>query len=307
MSHIVCIGGSLVDELYSCSKDIILATSNPATLSRQPGGVARNIAHHLAMLGINTHLVTVLGRDPNGKWLTKHCSEAGVNTDSILYVDESTGSYTSILDPDGTLYVAACADITEKYLDVSWLNQKKDILSGARLIIADTNINTASLEWIIQFSRTSKIPLIIETVSVIKVRKLSGLDLSGVFMLTPNEDEMTAIIEKSGENRMDSSELLNRGVDNIWIRQGEKGSLFLNRDKIIQLHSNPVKVTDSTGAGDASLAGWVAGWYWGWEWLTCLKSGHVMAEEILHLRGAVIPNLNKESLIRSIKMKYPDE
>jgi pseudouridine kinase len=295
-----------MDELYTCEQDIIPATSNPATLNQQPGGVARNIAHHLAMLGINVHLITVLGRDSNGSWLERQCSEAGVNMDSVLRVDESSGSYTSILNPDGTLYVAACSDITEKYLDSAFLQKKEKILSAAKLIITDTNISSASLGWIIQYTREKRIPLVIETVSVVKVRKLIGLDISGVFMITPNEDEMAAICEMPGVKN-DASEVLSRGVENIWIRRGEKGSTFISRDNTIQLHSNPVKSVDSTGAGDAALAGWVAGWYWGWEKPACLRSGHAMAEEVLQLRGAVIPSLNKESLINSIKKKYPDE
>ncbi|MBK8586379.1 MAG: hypothetical protein IPN88_13510 [Bacteroidetes bacterium] len=68
---VVCVGASLVDLTFRCDATPVLNTSNPATMHRSPGGVVRNIAHGLSLLNIPVELITVLGDDPDGHWLSK--------------------------------------------------------------------------------------------------------------------------------------------------------------------------------------------------------------------------------------------
>ncbi len=49
----ICIGGALVDELFHATGEIILATTSNGVCTRTPGGVARNIAHQLALLQLS--------------------------------------------------------------------------------------------------------------------------------------------------------------------------------------------------------------------------------------------------------------
>jgi len=58
--QIICIGAALVDELYSATAPMLLATTNDATVHRSAGGVSRNIAHQLALLGLPVQLISVL-------------------------------------------------------------------------------------------------------------------------------------------------------------------------------------------------------------------------------------------------------
>jgi len=62
---VVCVGASLVDLTFRCEQDPVAYTSNPARMHRSPGGVVRNIAHHLALLDIPVELVTIFGNDPD--------------------------------------------------------------------------------------------------------------------------------------------------------------------------------------------------------------------------------------------------
>jgi len=59
---VVCLGASLVDLTFRCDLEPVLHTSNPSQMHRSPGGVVRNIAHHLALLGTPVELLTVLVR-----------------------------------------------------------------------------------------------------------------------------------------------------------------------------------------------------------------------------------------------------
>ena len=307
-SPVICIGATLVDELFFCNEKTVAATSNPAVLKRYAGGVVRNIAHHLALLEIPVQLITVLGNDPDGEWLKNDCEKNGIDMDAVLWVNDNTGKYASILDADGSLYAAACTDPCGKYLNQEFLQQKKAILGTAAMIIADTNISEDTLAWLADYCREKNIPLLVEPVSVAMAGKLAAIDISGIFMLTPNEDELPSLCNIAHQNVLDClEELFKRGVKNIWLRKGEKGSQFFNKESCFALHAPQITVTDSTGAGDAALAGWVAAYSWGSDPLKCLKAGHALAVEVLQVHGAVIASITKEKLFHSIKKYNPDE
>ena len=70
---VICIGAALVDELYHASNPILLATTNEGTVHRSAGGVSRNIAHQLALLGVPVQLISVFGSDGEGDWLKTIC------------------------------------------------------------------------------------------------------------------------------------------------------------------------------------------------------------------------------------------
>ena len=206
------------------------------------------------------------------------------------------------------MYVAICTDECSKHLSPTYLQHISGELAQAAMIITDTNLDTDTLIWIVHFARKKNIPLVIEPVSVIKARKLAGIDLSGVFMITPNEDELPAVCNGRHDDITGClQELLQRGVQQVWLRQGEKGSLMHRKDGSKQVPVPHMDVADSTGAGDAALAGWIAAYYNGSGSSECQQAGHVMAMETLQVHGSVITGFTMDKLLQSIKKYYPDE
>ena len=175
MEHlVVCIGAMLVDELFYCTEPVVAATSNPASVKRTAGGVMRNIAHHLALLNIPVKLITVVGNDPDGEWLSKNCTDAGIDMNAVITADCVTGKYAAILDPSGNLYAAACVNPSESFITVSLLQQRVPLLSSASIVVADTNLDTTVLEWLISYCKQKRIKLFIEPVSVAKAKNRSS-------------------------------------------------------------------------------------------------------------------------------------
>ena len=66
---VLCIGASLVDELYFCENNIVSNSSNPAQKSISIGGVSSNIAQHLALLEVNPAIITAFGNDADGLYI----------------------------------------------------------------------------------------------------------------------------------------------------------------------------------------------------------------------------------------------
>lgn len=306
-SPVICIGATMVDELFFCQQTAIAATSNPAILQKATGGVVSNIAQHLGLLQIPVQLITVLGNDSDGEWLEGVCKKRGVGTEWFLKVDEPTGKYVSIIQPDGFLYTAACADISGKYLTPQFLLSQDTLLQKASFIIGDTNITIETLNWLSEFCLQHTIKLIVEPVSVEKAKKLSLVNLSGIFMLTPNEDELPSLCLAEHTNTEKCiEELLQRGVAYVWLRKGKKGSEMYSKNGIIQLETADIQMLDSTGAGDAALAGWVAANQMGLSQMKCLQAGHTMAYEVLQVKGAIIESLSKKMFTQLIQKYYPN-
>jgi pseudouridine kinase len=306
-SPIICIGAALVDELFHAAAPMLPSTTNDATVHRSAGGVSRNIAHQLALLDLPVQLICVLGNDGEGDWLRQVCEAAGIGLDGALSINNRTGKYTAILNQDGSLYTALITNSSVHLITPEHLQQQAELLSTAALIVADANINTATAQWLAAFGKQHSIPFIIEPVSVPPAAKYANMDLSGVNMITPNEDELPAMCSnKSSYTQQQVEELLGRGVEKIWLHNGAKGSVLYSKDKIITLQAPQVEVLDCTGAGDGSLSGWILAKYLGKEDEDCLKIAHTLSAEILQVNGAIATHLNQEKLLQRVPVYYPD-
>ena len=303
---VLCIGATLVDELYFCENNIISASSNPAQKATSIGGVISNIAQHLALLEVYPAIITAIGNDADGLFIQDSFLKSGIACDQSIVADDSTGKYVSILQPDGNLYVAVCQDSCCKYISVAYLETQTDYIKSFDILIIDTNLESKTIQWLIHFAKNHHKQLIIEPVSVSKAAKLATLDLTGVFMITPNEDELTAICTNDKQKEQLLAALFDRGVQTIWLRKGAKGSVLYTAKHSIDLSVPTIQILDSTGAGDAALAGWVFGYVNGEDETTCLQLGHTLALDILKSKGTVDTSLTPATLYQHKKTYYND-
>lgn len=303
---VICIGATLIDELYFCKETIIVASSNPAQKTSSIGGVISNIVQHLALLDVNPSIITAIGNDADGSHIQQNFKKIGIEFSESI-VEGVTGKYVSILNSDGNLYVSVCEDNCSNLISVDFLESKADYIKTFDIIIIDTNLDKQTIQWIITFANTHHKLLIIEPVSVSKASKLNSLDLNGVFMITPNFEELEVISNTGSQDEKEFiNNLIERGIKNIWLRKGAKGSVMYNSQKVIVLSVPSISIIDSTGAGDAALAGWVFGFVNDDDELSCLQLGHTLALEILKIKGTVDLSLNSESIYK-IKKTYYNE
>ena len=303
---VICIGAALVDELFHATSEMLLATTNDATVTKTAGGVSRNIAHQLALLGVPVQLISVVGNDSDGEWIKSICRQAGVKMDALITKEGLSGKYTGILNVDGSLFSAFLTNSAIHLITPEHLAQHTDLLKTASYILADANISVDTAEWLLNFSQETGIPFILEPVSVPPARKFRHVNLGGLFMVTPNEDELPVLCsEQATMTQMQIEELLENGVHNIWLHNGKMGSALYKKDKAITLHAPNIEVRDCTGAGDGSLTGFILGKDLGLEDMDCLKLAHTLSAEILQVDGAIATHLNQEKLLGLIQTYYP--
>jgi pseudouridine kinase len=305
---VICIGAALVDELFHVSNELLLATTSDASVSKTAGGVSRNIAHQLSLLGVPVQLISVFGNDSDGDWLRQVSQAAGVRLDASIIREGLSGKYTGILNVDGSLYTAFLTNAANHLITPEHLLRHRELLLTASYLLADANINIDTVEWLLAFSRETGIPFVLEPVSVPPARKFKHANLNGMHLITPNEDELPVLCsEDAFLVQLQVDELLNRGVQHIWLHNGKHGSALYNREGNITLHAPKIEVLDCTGAGDGSLSGFILGKFLGMKDLDCLKLAHSLSAEILQVNGAIATHLTQQKLLEQVNKYYPAE
>jgi len=304
---VICIGAAFVDELFHAKEEMMLATTNDAVVTKTAGGVSRNIAHQLALLGTSVQLISVFGNDSDGDWLKQICINAGVKLNASITKDGLSGKYTGVLNADGSLFCAFLTNAANHLITPQHLEQNKDLLATASYFLADANVSNETAEWLLSFSIESGIPFILEPVSVPPARKFKEANLNGLHLITPNEDELPVLCsEKAFFTQQQIEELLNRGVQNIWLHNGKHGSALYDKERSITLDAPEIEVVDCTGAGDGSLTGFILGKILDMDDLDCLKVAHTLSAEILQVNGAIATHLDQQKLLQLVLKYYPE-
>jgi pseudouridine kinase len=303
---IFCIGAAFVDELFHTREEILKATTNEATISKTPGGVARNIAHQLSILELEVKLITVFGNDGDGEWLKSQCRKAGINIDHSLTIEGPSGRYSGIMNPDGSLFTAFLTHSPVEHITPEYLEKHREVLKTAGYILSCANVLPASLSWLLNFSKEYDIPFIIEPVSVPPAKRIADMEVNGLWLITPNEDELPVMVNGKGmSTREQVDALLDRGVQHVWLHQGALGSTIYKRGTEIKLHACPIEVVDCTGAGDSSVAGFLLGKQLDMKDDECLRVAHTLSAEILQVEGANIPGFSRQKLLDRVNHYYP--
>jgi pseudouridine kinase len=254
-----------------------------------------NVARQLGLLGIPVELISAVGFDAEAALLLETLDQCSVQYPRMLRTGTGSGKFTAFLEPEGNLFAATCSDQANLEITPAFLHQLNLDPEAFSMVVTDNNLPTASIQWLIDFSLKNKLPIIIEPVSIPKIQKWDRLNMQGVFMITPNQAEWSSFMEPIQNHQEQLDELKRRGIKRAWVRRGDQASLWFEGNEILEQHVHPVAVFDSTGAGDASLAGWIAGWYWGWDDANCRQAAQVMASAVLSVEGSVHPSLSEQN------------
>ena len=80
----------------------VMQDSNPGVVRMSLGGVGRNIAHNMALLGMDVRMLTVFGDDINAQKIAASCGELGIDISQSPVIPEGrTSTYLFITDEKG--------------------------------------------------------------------------------------------------------------------------------------------------------------------------------------------------------------
>ena len=232
-------------------------SSHPGAIQCAAGGVARNIAHNLALLGREVHLISAVGSDFYGETLLEQTRLAGVNVQSTIRLHgQSTATYLSIANPQDDTVLAINDTHILQELTPQLLNQSRELLAHAGVVLADCNLTAESLEWV--FTLAGDVPVFVDTVSEFKADRIKPW-LSRIHTLKPTLKELQ-ILAECDDRQAALTALHEKGVQRIVV--------CLEDDSVLcsELGAEPFLLTppehpvvDRFGADDAFMAGLVYG------------------------------------------------
>ncbi len=256
MNGVLVIGGANADIKTKTLAKHVAGTSNPAEIHIKPGGVARNIAHNLARLGIETDLITVLGNDANGAMITKATEKADVSMAHSIFVSAPTGTYVAVLDENGELVTAASDMKCLSLISKAFIEKNKNLVKEKKYILADCNLDVEALS---EIASQAAGKLVIEPVSVSKCQKLKLLlQNHKIFLATPNLDQLEALAA-TRDIAAGIAKMHEYGLQNLVVHAGAQGAYASDGKTITHIPSQAQEIVDVTGAGDAATAGLIYG------------------------------------------------
>ena len=101
-NYAAVVGGVNVDIGGRSYAPLVAADSNPGSVSITVGGVGRNIANNLALMGTDVKMLTAVGDDRNGQHALAHCVEQGMDMNHALVLPGATTS-TLTADTSGSI------------------------------------------------------------------------------------------------------------------------------------------------------------------------------------------------------------
>lgn len=254
---ICVIGGANMDITAASAGPFVAGDSNPGTVRTAPGGVGRNIAHNLSLLGNQTSLVTVFGNDGFGKMLRAHCRSVGIDLSLSQTVSGARNAcFVSVGGPDGELLGGVADMAVTGLMTPEWLEERMDSINQFDAVVADTNLPADTLSALVACCEP---PLYIDAVSSAKASRLRqalltrGLHSERIFALKCNRLEAESL-GLWGPDARDGAYASR--VQRLYISLGSGGVLVREDDISEQLPSLPVTgIVNTTGAGDAMFAG----------------------------------------------------
>lgn len=231
-------------------KKLIFRDSNPGTLHFTPGGVGRNIAHNLRLLGEELTFLTVFGDDAYAAELRRDCAALGMDLSCAeTRRGGRTSSYLYITDERGEMQLAICDSDTSDCITPAYLEAHLDVLNGAAAVVFDGNLAPETVAWL---GAHCTAPLFADPVSVTKAERLRGV-LGRLHTFKPNLTEGQNL---TGETRPEAiaRAMLAMGTRRVFLSMGAEGILAAEGETLLHLPCLPTRLMNTTGGGDAVMA-----------------------------------------------------
>lgn len=265
MTEILCIGSVLWDVIGHSDRPMRAGADRPGHITRQPGGVALNIAMTLLRFGLRPVLLSAVGRDRQGEELLARCTAMGMETTHVHRpADLPTDRYMAIEDAGGL--VAAIADAhTLEAAGAHILAPLRDGRLGdentpfAGPVALDGNLTADLLAEIAQSPLFAAADLRLAPASPGKAERLLPFLHHARGTLYVNLEEAGLLCQQPFATAPEAAHgLLKRGARRAIVTNGAAPAADGLGDSVLTGQPPRVTVTRVTGAGDTFMAAHIA-------------------------------------------------
>ena len=295
--YVTVVGGVNVDIGGRPEAALVARDSNPGAVHSSLGGVGRNIAHNMALLGLDVRLVTAFGDDLNAQKLAASCGELGIDiSQSPVIPGGRTSTYLFINDERGDMALAVSDMEIYRHLTPQALAQRHKLLDASQVVVIDTNIPEESIAWL---AENCAAPLFADPVSTAKAVKLKPV-LGKLHTLKPNrlEAELLSGVPITDEASLNKAAdaLLETGLRRVFISLGADGVFAADHSGRVQLPCLPAELVNATGCGDAFMAAIAWAYLRGTDLADTARAGLASSSIAMESKETINPAMSEEAL-----------
>jgi ribokinase len=220
------------------------------------GGKGANQAVGARLLGAEVTLVGRIGDDLFGRRMLDNLSSYGVARDHIQVDKEADSGVALILvdkQAENSIVVVPGVNMRITPTDVEGAANK---LRAADVLLMQLEIPLDAIERAIDIALEGNTLCVLNPAPA---RLLPDHILKKVHLLTPNQSEakiLTGVPADTLEGAQAAGQaLLEKGVQTVIITLGAQGALIVRSNQVLHVKGVPVDALDTTGAGDAFMAG----------------------------------------------------
>lgn len=303
-TYVVVVGGVNMDIGGKSSAPLIPGDSNPGVVTMSVGGVGRNIAHNISLLGMDARILSAVGTDLYGEKIAATCTSCGLDFSRVKRVPgASTSTYLYLGGPDGDMALAVSDMAISQEISPEYLAENLTLLNGAQLVVVDANIPEESIAFLAEHVIP---PIFADPVSVTKAKKFAPV-LGKLHTLKPNRMEAALLsgvaIHNLEDTKRAAQSLLDIGLRRVFISMGTDGVLAADHSGMLLLPCIPATVRNATGAGDAFVAGLVWAYLKGSDLKTSAAAGSAASSISIEGTETINEALSEETLLARMNME----
>ena len=249
----ICVIGSLnmdlvvnVDTMPKPGQTII-----GSNFKEVPGGKGANQAVAMARLNGNVSMIGKVGEDGFGQTLINTLKNDKVDTTYIQTSKGATGVALITVDKNAqnSIVVSPGANFEVKEDDI---DNNIEAIKNSDIVVLQLETPLNTIKYALNKAKELNKYTILNPAPAVK---LDDEIIKNVDLLTPNETELEIISGVSIETEEDIQKaaqiMIEKGVKELIVTLGSKGSLYINKEKSMFKKAYKVEAVDTTAAGDS--------------------------------------------------------
>lgn len=216
-----------------------------------PGGKGANQAVAMARLNGNVSMIGKVGEDGFGQTLINSLKNDKVDTTYIQTAKGATGVALITVDKNAqnSIVVSPGANFEVKEDDI---DNNIEAIKNSDIVVLQLETPLNTIKYALNKAKELNKYTILNPAPAVK---LDDEIIKNVDLLTPNETELEIISGVSIETEEDIQKaaqiMLEKGVKELIVTLGSKGSLYINKEKSMFKKAYKVEAVDTTAAGDS--------------------------------------------------------
>ncbi len=284
------VGDLLYDMLAKVEGEVTLGVDTFIPIRVAAGGSGANSAAWLAASGVETHFVGRVGDDVFGGFVEGELERAGATTHVARDPTLATGKVFVLVDGAGERTMITDRGASES---LSPEDLPEDLLAGGHLHLSGYTFSGGTRRELatkaLRSARQTGATVSLDPSSVPLLQSIGPkqfLDWThGADLFFPNRPEGELLSDEKDPDRI--ADRLLDSYAAVVLKLGPEGALYADRDgRRERVSAAPVRVEDTTGAGDAFCAGFLSLWLDGRPPDEALRRGAELAGRAVGRAGA---------------------